>query len=90
MEYYIIYEIGDACQNHGRFIWPTIYSSYEAAVALIQAKIYEAGRDDYGEPMGYMENNFSKEKADSADGTMVANLYDYDCQYFVKKMKMGY
>jgi hypothetical protein len=90
MEYYIIYEIGDSCENNGRFIWPGIYTSYEVTVGLIQAKIYEAGRDDDGNPQGHMEIKFSKEEADSADGTMVGNLYDYDVQYYVKKMRMGY
>jgi hypothetical protein len=89
MDYYIIYEIGDASKNGYRYIWPTIYSSYEDAVAEIQAKIDKAGQDEYGEPVGFMENDSSRAKADSEDdGTMVGNLHDYDCQYFVKKLSM--
>jgi hypothetical protein len=88
MEYYIIYEIGDSSQNNGRYIWPAIYTSFEEAVALIQVKIDEAGIHEDGFPNGVMEKYFSKEISELPDGTLVGNLYDYDCQYYIKKMKM--
>lgn len=89
MEYYIIYEIGDSAENGGRLIWPTIYTSYNVAVAHIKDKIDAAGLYDDGDEIGYMEKNYSKKETDNPDGVLVGNLYDYDVQYFIKKLKMS-